>query len=514
MRQAIDIQAFRATFARALLPTQRWPNDMKNTQLIDLLATFSPEEMKGLGDYVQSPFFNKRQAPMALYKALCPMHPTFAGLKWEKVFRKAFPDKPTYSDTYLRNVLSDLCTLAEHFLGQQAAQPSPLFMGDSISQLLRKRQFKLAECRLKDMATQLEQPYEHFTSNEVWQQYYYHLKMRLHDRQEQRAEYSQTQQLLADMLVRQCIDALIHRYSEMLNDQQVYHQYPYEMDFYERFWQIVRLQDLVQQPKWAIKYYKLRLQIEKSWQAWLDLYEYCNAHKHQLPDVLLFLGNISLSNFIIDRERRESIDQPIAHKHLELLEENAALRLRNGLMLTGDLFENIVKRRCKQYGADAAKAFLADHQAQIPPNIREGLVAYCQAQIAYYDGNFRDAIALIATAEPFYSNYYFPLKFLLLLCYYVLDEYDAFMAALDTFRHTLNKHPELARKRRDTYIASSRLLLKLYHLRRQYKPALAQELQTSLDDADIPLDSRQLMRRELATLINTYSTNAPPPKAR
>lgn len=487
---------------------------MQNTQLIDLLTAFSPEEMKGLGDYLQSPFFNKRRAPVALYKALCPMHPTFAGLKWEKVFRKAFPDKPTYSDTYLRNVLSDLCALAEHFLGQQAAQSSPLLTGDSILQLLKKRQFKLAECRLKDMATQLEQPSEHFTSNDVWQQYYYRLKMRLHDGQEQRAEYSQTQQLLADMLAQQCIYALILRHSEMLNDQQVYHQYSYEMDFYERFWQIVGLKDLAQQPKLAVEYCKLRLQIEKSWQAWFDFYEYRNAHKHQLEDVLLFGCNNSLSNFIIDRERREGIDQPIASKHLELLEENAALRLRNGLMLTGDLFENIVKRRSKQYGTDAAKAFLADHQSQIPPNIREGLVTYCQAQIAYNDGNFRDAIALIATAEPFYSNCYFSLKSLLLLCYYALDEYDAFMATLDTFRHTLDKHPELAQKRRDTYIANSRLLLKLYRLRRQYKPALAQELQTSLDDTDIPLDNRQWMRRELAALINTYSTNASPPKGR
>lgn len=476
---------------------------MQPTKLIVLLQTFDKEEMKRFGDYIQSPYFNKREAPINLYKALMPLHPTFEPLKWEKVFKKAFSDKTAYNETYLRNVLSDLFGLAEGFWGQEHVKNQPFLLGYLVDNLIAKRQYKYAEDNLKEMQVSLLTKNMFYPTLYTTTCFYNLLKMRLHDRQEQRQAYSETQQQLANAVKAQCINDVLERYYEMSNDAEVYYKYPYQFDFFERFIAIIQPADIENDTSLATTYYLLQLQLQKSWQAWHNLYHYLQQNKVAIQPYSVFMCNQALTNFLAHQKRKEPyLSEEIQKKEFELYEENIELRRKNGQPLTGSLFENIVVSGMTVKGSDWAKQYIETNNPHLPANIREGLTAYCLARLHFYTGDYIETIAILANIEPYYHHYYFDVKSLMLLAYYELDNYDAFMATLDAFKHTLANHPELADKHRTAHANMNTILLKLYRLRLKYSYKAAQELQQLLDNPDLSTFSKQWAIHQLNALTH------------
>ncbi|OWY20895.1 hypothetical protein C7N43_13255 [Sphingobacteriales bacterium UPWRP_1] len=474
---------------------------MQHTKFISLLQTFSKEELKRFDDFIKSPYFNKLEAPVKLYKTLLPQHPNFDDLKWDKLFKKAFPDKPAFSETYLRNVLSDLNALAEDFLGNQLHYESPMTLGNAVWMLIEKKQYKSAEDKLVKMKNSIETNNINYPSRNTQKRYYYMLKMRLHDRQEQRAEYSKTQQQLAEELKNHLIVEAESLYFEMSNDNEVYYQYPYEYDFYKRFVAIVQPQDLAGDNVLTIFHYRLLLQTAKTWDAWQNLYEYLQENKKQIPDLLLFLGKQALTNHLAHRSRIETLPDEVIAKGFLLYEEMIALRLKNGHAVTGSLFENIILYGYALYGTEWSLQYIEQNKEKLPENIRTGLCAYCMARLYFSDANYTEAIAVLANIEPFYDNYYFAVKSLLIQCYYEINSYDVFMGTVDTFKKTLANHPELAQKHQTAHTNFAALMLKLYRLRNKYSHQTAAEIQRLLQHTDIAFFNKSWIEKKFQELI-------------
>src|SRR5258706_13118819 len=92
--------------------------NMFNTQLVNLLKSFSAYEMNSFGKFVVSPFFNKNKKVISLFNILGKNHPGFncAGLEKEKVYRAIIKSKK-YDDVKMRHITYELLKLAEEFIG-------------------------------------------------------------------------------------------------------------------------------------------------------------------------------------------------------------------------------------------------------------------------------------------------------------------------------------------------------------------------------------------------------------
>ena len=90
---------------------------MQKTGLIQLLGTFTRDEMREFGEFVQSSFYNKNETLVRLFEALKKYHPDFSSnkLSREKIFNVLFPNE-TFKDQKLRELGSKLLALAEHFI--------------------------------------------------------------------------------------------------------------------------------------------------------------------------------------------------------------------------------------------------------------------------------------------------------------------------------------------------------------------------------------------------------------
>lgn len=90
---------------------------MYKSNLLKIIGTFTPKEIKDFGEYVQSPFFNKNESTIRLYEYIRREYPDFTEDKMEKEFvhRILFPGT-AYNDGFMRTIIFNLNSLAEEFL--------------------------------------------------------------------------------------------------------------------------------------------------------------------------------------------------------------------------------------------------------------------------------------------------------------------------------------------------------------------------------------------------------------
>lgn len=93
---------------------------MLKSKVLEILRNLTPDEMKGLRDFVRSPYHNKNKNVMSLFDIIKKQTPSFEDKNFTKelVFKKIFPGKE-YNDIVMRILLSDLNRIVEDFLVQQ-----------------------------------------------------------------------------------------------------------------------------------------------------------------------------------------------------------------------------------------------------------------------------------------------------------------------------------------------------------------------------------------------------------
>jgi hypothetical protein len=90
---------------------------MHKSRSIQLLASFSKDELKGFADFINSPYFNNNQRVARLFDELKKHHPEFTskGILKERLYKKLFPGK-AYNDQVMKNLNSELLKLERDFL--------------------------------------------------------------------------------------------------------------------------------------------------------------------------------------------------------------------------------------------------------------------------------------------------------------------------------------------------------------------------------------------------------------
>ncbi len=90
---------------------------MEKSTLVEILRTFSKDELSGFGDFVSSPYFNKKSNVTKLYTALKKLAPDFpaAMIAKEEMWKSIFPGKK-YNYGIMKNLIYDLNKLAVKFL--------------------------------------------------------------------------------------------------------------------------------------------------------------------------------------------------------------------------------------------------------------------------------------------------------------------------------------------------------------------------------------------------------------
>ncbi|HLT24117.1 MAG TPA: hypothetical protein VK004_03240, partial [Ignavibacteria bacterium] len=90
---------------------------MYKSKIVNVLKTFSEDEIKRFSDFVSSPYFNSNQSTVKLFNTLKKYHPHFegSGVSKESLYKKLFAGEK-YNDQVMRNLSSQLLKLSKEFL--------------------------------------------------------------------------------------------------------------------------------------------------------------------------------------------------------------------------------------------------------------------------------------------------------------------------------------------------------------------------------------------------------------
>ncbi len=93
---------------------------MLKSSLLEILRTFSKQEMIKFEDFVRSPYFNKKENVLKLFLEIKKYAPGFVNenLEKEKIWLKIFPGK-SYNYGIMKNLIHDLGKLCESFLSEE-----------------------------------------------------------------------------------------------------------------------------------------------------------------------------------------------------------------------------------------------------------------------------------------------------------------------------------------------------------------------------------------------------------
>ena len=91
---------------------------MFSIQTIEILKSLNKNELKRLGDFIKSPYFNSSKPIEKIFTIVFKSYPDFdkSALHFKKVFKKLYPSE-AYNEKRMKNMYSEFSNLLRKFIG-------------------------------------------------------------------------------------------------------------------------------------------------------------------------------------------------------------------------------------------------------------------------------------------------------------------------------------------------------------------------------------------------------------
>lgn len=94
-------------------------HSMKDSQIIKILRTFTDQEMRSFGKFVNSPYYNTSEATSKLFTALRGFYPAFNDINLTKqnLFKMVY-GRRTYNNLLINKLSSNLIKLSLEYIAE------------------------------------------------------------------------------------------------------------------------------------------------------------------------------------------------------------------------------------------------------------------------------------------------------------------------------------------------------------------------------------------------------------
>ncbi len=462
---------------------------ISSIKLVKVLRHFNTVELNRLEKFITSPYFNVNDSLVILFNLITEglKNSTLNELNKQYLFEQMFPGNQ-YSDTRFRKGCSDLLKLIEEFLALEEYRRNPLHQATYLMQSISGRKLEaLYNSVLKSTRRLSSRQYE------VAASYYYHqyeIEKNYFNMLETKASRDTRWNIenIARNLDYFYIAEKLRYYSSALAWKNLTKE-EYEFLFMDEIIEHLKensygsipqisanlaVLNVYLSPENEKHYYHLKSEIYKN----LERFPSLEARE-------IFYAAL---NFCI--KRINQADQKFLEETLILYQYGLE---KEYLFINGELtpwtFKNIVVVALRLKEFDWTERFITDYNKFINEEQRENAVAFNLARLFWHQKNFEKVLELLREVEFEDFSYALGAKAMLMASYYDLDEIDALLSFLSSFRVFLNrKKNQLPEQRRKNYLNLIKYTQKLATLNptdRQAISKLKKELEEAKNVADI-----------------------------
>ena len=430
---------------------------MNDSKLIQILKTFSVNEIKDFEKFIASPYFSTGRNVEGLYSILKPYHPEFDSPKLDKktVFKKLFPGEK-YSEMKFKNVTTALTRLAEQFIINESFKNDPLeFESKLFNTYWNRENLKLFAGTMNSLEKKIDKlPFDHdsaFILNEkiASLKYSYFLKINRHDKAipliGKAAEYNAL--------------TFLTRFIKSINYRsKVSGTYKAKMEntLVDVLWEGLEFERIL-----------ANLRKRKYPYLWLlELYYYTNRFYSNPDDTESFHKARDVFNKNIEKysriekyfvlndfysyciQRFSKGDNSFIRMEFEIckqLKDENALTSADYVSLELMNYRNVVYSAIKAKEYDWLENFIKDCTPLLRPDGRDNMKNFALSKLEFERGKFENALEYASKIQYDMFTYKLDIKNLLLMIYYELGLLDQAESLIATYKHYVKYNKDFSR---------------------------------------------------------------------
>jgi hypothetical protein len=433
---------------------------MKGNKVVKIIKSLSPEALKLLDKWVQSPIHNRHRDVIALFQYLRKYKDDEGEkLSNQAVFWHLFPGSPFnmqqvhYVSSYLLKVTEEFLAWQEWRKNEQAFSFS--LLGAYFELKLSEPFSKLAETLQKNLQSTPRQDGAFYLQQYRMQVEKYNFGRKIG------ADKGFDLQLLSDLQDIAYIAEKLKNACILISHAAVTKNV-YKTGLLDEVLQFLEGHPYLQLPVIETYYYAFRALSDISNRNAFDhlkrcLIEHGNVFNiNDLNEIHVFAINYCVRRF-------NSGDQDIMREAFDIYQAGLekGLYLENGVMAPRT-YSNIVMAGLRQKDFDRVERFIHDYKETLPEKVRGGFFYYNLARLYYEKKLFDKAMPLLQQMEHDDVTVYCIGKTLLAKMYYELGELDLLSSLLQSFDIYVRRKKMLG-YHRDSFLNFIRFLKKVLH---------------------------------------------------
>jgi hypothetical protein len=415
---------------------------MLKSNLLEAISTFSPKEMKELGEFVCSPFFNKNKNVIKLFEIIRKYYPALDSdkLSKENAYTKLFPGEK-YKDSSMRLLMFYLYEVVEKFLAYGRYTRNELTYKKNLLAEFNERnlfkEFEKTYDEIKDGLAKLISRDESYylDSFELANQHFDYMS-KIHSDKYDKYMTRENLEKRFNHLTYAYLISFLKFYTATLNTYHILNV-QINMELFENMLGNFAPELFEDVPVIKIYYYAaLALLKPELEEYYFKLKELILKHEEILGERSLEDLFINLENYCTRKVRAGKTEFLKENFEIYKIELQKNLYKSYGIMSTA-FYTSVVNVGCRLKEYDFLKDFIEKYKNELPNDSRESIYNFCVALYETDLHNFEKALEFLSKVKT--DQLYLKMDVRMLQCrlYYELNWDDSLESLLDAFKRTL-----------------------------------------------------------------------------
>ncbi len=442
---------------------------MLDYAFVELLESFTRDEIRSLRKFIISPYFNRSQKVVKLYDIIIKFHPNFESpkLSKEELHKKISPELP-YNEVTMRRLLFDLQQLISKFLKQQYVErkeaETAIF---TVEELAIRGSERMHAITIRD-AEKLVNSVDHIDADTCLnrfkletEKFYFGMindkidKKRFVDSEAAKLINGITYFISYFMLESIKHNDTLLNYSRSFNIKQNKKFISQFLDLFD----FQRLEIFMKSHSLAgIEIVQAYINSLKTY-LYFDNDEYYSQLKSSVFDNLDKFS-ITDKNFLFSKLSGYCILKNGSLNAADMRYENELFDIYKKMLVDKyyqtesskfmpvDLYRNILIQAVKMKELRWLEEFIEEYGRQIHPGRRTDIINYSYAFLRFEQGNFNEALKWLSKIRMEEFTYHLDIRSLYIMTYYELGDFETAYSAANAFNKYLKTNAMVSQEKR------------------------------------------------------------------